>query len=186
MKSSGFTLVEMLVVVAIIALLTSAATVSFKGVRNHGWRTRDRSTAQQIATAWSVYLQEERSFDFRGKTSHPPGGTGPFETTQKNLWPIAPFEEETDANGNKVWLEKDTVYFEISGEELTRGKEIARAMHDSEGGLFDHWKNRFKFSLDHDYDSEVTAPDLAVKKASAIAWSTCGTSNSKRWAVCWQ
>ena len=183
----GFTLVEMLVVITIIAILTAASTASYYGVRKQGWRTRDRATAQQIATAWNVYLQEERSFEFKGMESGKhPSGSGPHETTLANLWPIAPFEKETDSQGIKNWERKGTVYLEIPGEELDRGETLG-------GGLFDHWKNRFMFSLDTDYDGKVQSPDPRLsgnardKTGSAIAWSKCGSdSNPGRWAICWQ
>ena len=187
----GFTLVEMLVVIAIIAILTASAAGTFTHVRKQGWRTRDRATAQQIAQAWNAYLQEERAFNFynaNGSSGYKLSGTAPYDTTLHNIWPIAPFEEETDANGVKGWVRKATVYLEISGEELDRGKQIG----GSAGGLFDHWKNRYHFELDEDYDGEVRSPDpragssTRTKKASAIVWSTCGTGNPDRWAICWQ
>lgn len=202
-SSSAFTLVEMLVVIAIIAILTAASAASYRGVRNHGWRTRDRATAQQMATAWSAYIQEERSFDFKkGNKPYNLSGSGEYASTLHNLWPIAPYEYETDANGKKSWVRKGTVYLEIAGEELDRGNSI----YSGSGGLLDHWKNHFYFRLDGlddggAYDGNVTHPnpqlksdDKKLKKAVAIVWATCAENardnpkagNPNRWVVCWQ
>lgn len=189
---SGFTLVEMLVVIAIIAILTAASTASYNGVRKHGWRTRDRATAMQIATAWNVYLQEERSFKNAKLSS-----SSPYDTTEDNLYSIAPYVRDGDD-----WVKESgkTLYLEISGEELDRG----RSLDVNDGGLFDHWKHRFHFTLDGlddngDYDGKVLHPDPRLKGDSrkrngcAMVWSTCNdkdagpfAGNPDRWAVCWQ
>ncbi len=59
---SGFTLLEVLVVVAVIALLTAIMLPSFTAAREQTRRAVCASNLRQIALAWNVYLNDSKGF----------------------------------------------------------------------------------------------------------------------------
>jgi general secretion pathway protein G len=58
----GFTIIEMLVVLGMIAILASLVLTGVHGVRLQAKKTKARHDVEQIATAWGNYLQEYRRF----------------------------------------------------------------------------------------------------------------------------
>ena len=58
----GFTLVEMLIVLGIIALLMGLMFPVFGVLRNRAWDARTRNTAVQVANAWDGHLQAFRAY----------------------------------------------------------------------------------------------------------------------------
>lgn len=61
-KSSGFTLIEMLVVLAILALLMGAVSTGIVRAKEQAYKTRARDTARQICQAWNLYLMDNHKF----------------------------------------------------------------------------------------------------------------------------
>ncbi len=59
-RARGFTLLEVLVVVAIIALLTAILLPSLKKVRAQAREVKCESNLRQIASAWQMYLQDSK------------------------------------------------------------------------------------------------------------------------------
>lgn len=59
-KKRGFTLIELMVVIAIIALLVGLVTVSLKAVRGSAQRTRSLSALKQIMLAYRSYSDDNR------------------------------------------------------------------------------------------------------------------------------
>ena len=97
----GFTLVEMLVVLMIIAVLMAATLGGLKTARRMAWRTKARDMARQVVSAWNVYLIDLREFPPEDQFKDVvPGG---FAATAANLKALY-----TGAN----------VYLEMSEEEL--------------------------------------------------------------------
>ena len=62
MKRHGFTLIEMLVVIAIIGILAGLLLPALAAARERGRRTKARAMCHQIETAWKAYLEDYRSF----------------------------------------------------------------------------------------------------------------------------
>lgn len=156
MRNSGFTLIELIAVLLILALLSAATTAGLATAREKAWRTQAHETCRSICGAWNSYLFDVRKFPKDVKN-------GKHEATYANLkWLVDPSE-------NKV----QRVYLEMSEEEKDKEKK---------NGLRDHWGQVLYFSLDTDYDGEVENPypdtdaegsplSFAKIKASAIAWS---------------
>lgn len=68
-KQSGYTLVEMLVVIGIIALLAVAFMSSFSYVQRMAWKSQTQTLVSNAANALNFYLQKERGWgDLENKT----------------------------------------------------------------------------------------------------------------------
>jgi general secretion pathway protein G len=61
-KQKGFTLVELMVVIIILAVLTGIAIPSYLALRNRAREQATRSEMQNIATAISVYEADHEEF----------------------------------------------------------------------------------------------------------------------------
>jgi prepilin-type N-terminal cleavage/methylation domain-containing protein len=149
MRNSGFTLVEMVAVLLILAILAGALTAGLANARNKAWRTQAREACRELCTAWNAYLLDVRKFP------RDLGGASGLNATYGNLKAIV----DPDENRFK------RIYFEISERER-------------DTGLLDHWGGMIKFSLDTDYDGEVDnpypnvfEPPISKAKATSIAWS---------------
>jgi len=59
---TGFTLIEMLSVMAIIGLLAGILLTAVQSARQQAKKVKARHDVEQIATAWLAYLQEYRRF----------------------------------------------------------------------------------------------------------------------------
>ena len=159
MRKSGFTLIEMIAVLLILAILAAALTAGLANARNKAWRTQVRENCRSLCTAWNAYLLDCRKFP-----KDIPGGGKKLEAKFDNIkWIV-------DAEENRF----SRIYLEISEEE-------------KKNGLIDHWGQKLHFSLDTDYDGQVENPypgalDPAVKnaKATSIAWSDGDPRRAKR------
>ncbi len=63
-RRAAFTLVEMLVVIAIIMLLMGLLLPVLGRVKEQARKVRARSEVRQIELAWKAYLQDHRKWDF--------------------------------------------------------------------------------------------------------------------------
>jgi prepilin-type N-terminal cleavage/methylation domain-containing protein len=170
-RRAGFTLVEVLVVMVIVALLISAVVGGMGTARQMAWRTRTRETARQIVQAWNLYLNDYREFPLEEKFSNPKPEGG-YEMAEKNV----------------ALVNADRVYLEVSDLELSEPGQHYR-------GLRDAWKKPMGFNLDFDYDGKIdnplygasTAPeDLKRVSATSIAWSRGANPGvTKKWIVQW-
>lgn len=180
-RRSGFTLAEMLAVVAIIGILAAVTVGATFKHRNTAWEQKARDTTRQIAQAWTLYLVDFREF---------PSDIAKLDDNEakgKAIEYIAPIEYETDEDRlkNKKYEYDDDyhgkVYLEITDSER-------------EKGLKDHWGEIFHFALDGDYDSKLKSPAPSAShlkddyvSGSAIAWTRGRTPGSlKTWIVEWK
>lgn len=62
MKRAGFTLMEMLVVIGIVAILMGAAVVGFGGMTKRAQRTKTQELVSNAATALTIIFQEKKSW----------------------------------------------------------------------------------------------------------------------------
>ena len=86
-KSSGFTLVELLVVVAIIGILSSVAIVSYSGYTQSAKVSSTKSIMQQIALMQTEYLSNVGGYYVTtvGATCEPTAATS--ENIERELFP---------------------------------------------------------------------------------------------------
>lgn len=59
-RANGFTLVELLVVIAVIALLVGVLLPALSSARSAGMGSKSLSNMRQMATAWTVYAYDSR------------------------------------------------------------------------------------------------------------------------------
>lgn len=154
----GFTLIEMVAVLLILALLAAAVTGGLAKARDKAWRTQARETCRQLTQAWNAYLVDERKFPSEL------GNAKEVKAEYENIKYLA------GGSGAK------RVYLELTDKE--------KEDKDKGGGLYDHWRQPLLFSLDMDYDGivENPHPEAFVDKggstrkfekvrAASIAWS---------------
>jgi general secretion pathway protein G len=89
-KQKGFTLVELMIVIIILAVLTGIAIPSYLALRNRAKIQATRSEMQNIATAISIYEADTGGWpsaliDLQGDDS---SGTGPYmaNVPTKDAW----------------------------------------------------------------------------------------------------
>lgn len=103
----AFTLVELLVVLAVIGLLASLLLPAIAGAKRRAVITACRSNLHQMAVAWEMYLGDhaERFPDRRDLKTGLPGGYKPWSTWPKSDprsgWAVATLAPELPGAG--VW-----------------------------------------------------------------------------------
>lgn len=142
---AGFTLVEMLAVVFIIALLASLAFPFLSVIRNRAWRTRAHQQAQQVAQAWNAYLLDHRRW---------PDNAGQIDRMDRQTCEML--------NASRTYLEIDAD-MRPYGFVDPWGQRVLRDGRDPSP-----WQIRVV--LDHDHDGSVSYYGQTVRR-SVIAWS---------------
>ena len=158
-SQSGFTLLEMIAVMVILAILAAAMTRGLSRARERAWRTQARETCRQLCAAWNVYLLDERSFPSSVS------GTG-LDATEDNL-------KELLGKGAT-----NRVYIEFTAQEQER-----KAITDHWGQYI-----KFSLDTDYDNLIDNPAPDEesttgygeSKLRASAVAWSLGNPKYAKR------
>ncbi len=159
-SSSGFTLIEMLVVIGILAILMAAVTGGLTGAKEQAYKTQARDTARQICQGWNLYLLDNRGFPTEGLEKK----DGEYAATAKSM---------------KV-LNTGKTYVELTDDELDANEG---------NGLHDHWGGLLYFRLDEDYDGKVDNPapesnDVDTFRANVVAWSRGkNPDKKKKWII---
>lgn len=181
-RKSGFTMIEVLASLLIISVLLSATAVGITGAQRSAKLAKSRDTARQVATAWSIYLLDNRSFPKQNTLST---GALPSGATPSG----GPFFPMNHSNMDKLNSSgSGKSYLEFSNKELAKGASSAK--------VCDAWDNPIYFALDFDYDGKIDSPSkeatgkVMAVKASAMAVSF-GDPHYKyakptKWAVAWQ
>lgn len=158
-RSSGFTLIEMIVVAALIAVLLSVSVGMLAGMKEKARASVTRDTAKQIAESWTRHLQTlgEWPPEILARASETPSG---FITTSPDhlMW-----LNKMDKAGNDG--KPGLGYYFLEAKE----KERAEGLKDSWGNLFHVW-------FDVDYDGQIRHPaspddDPYYIKAAVVVFS---------------
>lgn len=72
-KKHGYTMIEMLIVVAAVLIMASLLFPGFKKMRDHGKKAKCLSNLRQLGVAMNLYMQDDRQGRFPGWTES--GGT---------------------------------------------------------------------------------------------------------------
>ncbi|HEY0965665.1 MAG TPA: prepilin-type N-terminal cleavage/methylation domain-containing protein [Candidatus Saccharimonadales bacterium] len=78
-KQSGFTIVELLIVIVVIAILAAISIVAYNGIQNRGKASSAQSLASQVAKkaeAWNTIQSSYATFEQFYTNSLTPTGTG--------------------------------------------------------------------------------------------------------------
>ena len=145
MKRESFTLLEMLVVIAIIAILAALLLPAVNTVRIHAKKTKARDTVVQIANAWVAYYGEYRQFPTKAGVV-------------RNI-------TEMDADACKILIGSNVDY-------CTRGEITFLECSTNEllNGMADPWGQTYKVMLDVLYQGKVVVNSMTLQK-DAVSWS---------------
>lgn len=143
-RTSGFTLIEMLVVIAIIGILAGMILTAVSKSITKGRATRASAEARQIASAWESYYREYAVWPagFGGTE----GSTPAMASGCTNM--LGGADSPSDSNPRRI------TFFEQRGRELR-----------------DPWREEYRYMLDQNFDGKITTPWGEIIGRSVIVWS---------------
>ena len=141
---AGFTLVELLVVIGIIAVLIGVLLPALGAARAQSRSVACQSNLRQISTAALMYAQEKKWF----VTYLPATGTTPAQDRKELLYPyLRQGKNNTDTLGNQVWTcpsnERTDVEASygfntnLNGVRLTKIRRWSETVEVCDGGLME-------------------------------------------------
>jgi prepilin-type N-terminal cleavage/methylation domain-containing protein len=171
-RCGGFTLIEMLVVIGMLGLLAAALTASFSQVKKTARQAQAQSQVSEVATAFNLYLQQERQWPEAWETSDQmdPDVCAIFQA--KKLLDLTTWA----TNGvtiSKSSLDRFGMLDPWGRAALRKNPKIDSATAAIEGGrLSDHL---IQYRLDLNFDGYVDASEGSPKgakiRASVLVWS---------------
>ena len=196
-RKAGFTLVEIVTVVMIIAILMAATTTAISGARRSAMRTHSLDTVRQLAAAWTAYATNEGSFPATSKFQNSVG-TDTYAASPYNIGGLLNTQYKKNRDGTYNYNKprsNSTTYFDMTKEECTQEKSGEWPQLGTESGrrgVCDRWGHVVYFTLDFDLDGRVDNPVTGNQvAASALAYSTEKFTNSdiskygKKFLVAW-
>jgi len=164
---SAFSLIEMLVVIAIVGILAGLLFSAHGIARYRALATRTQSTAGQVASAWVALLQDRRAYPTVDIKALPGAETDngdlQFAMTKEAGDLLQAYFERTDIQKNygilSAWGERHAIAHE-------------RAKKDPK--TFDAKPYILWSKLDTDYNGTITKDSESIKK-TAIVWAPGGS-----------
>ena len=142
--SAGFTLVEMLVVVAVIAILAAILIPSVGGARKSAAKRKAELECNSIKVAVEQFFSDFKYMPW-GEQDDARGRVGADQWTD-------------DASSQKAVMaflrgenKLGKAYLEIS----SRDSKASASSDDDEGVFYDPWKNPYRIGLDRNLDQQV-------------------------------
>jgi len=187
-SESGFTLVEMLVVVAIIGLLMGVMAGGYSVVLNLAWQARSQELVSNVATALNIYIQREGSWPDKLLESKGQVNNEVCKILQEaKLLDVTTVANADQKDGTKKGeIDKKSLQrfglFSPWGQRLIRGAPDKGATLGTVPVEFE--KHIVQFRVDLNLDGKIDSEDNMVGagkspsdeasiRASAIVW-TCG------------
>ena len=173
-KHNAFTLVELLVVIAVLAILMGLLLPAVSGIREHAKATRTQQTAVQVATAWTVFVYDQKNFryitDNKGSNGYNEDG---FPMTAA-MGDALNMNENADPGTDERDRQADR-YFERSAIQTRYGilTDWGLVKADSDLNALTDKEHRIWAKLDDELLGSVDDPDDDAKKIRkpAIAWA---------------
>src|SRR5213080_2549118 len=169
-RASGFTLVELLIVIAIIAILVGLLFPAFKGVQDQAKRTQTKNDLTQIVTAVNAFYTEYGKYP-TAATTDATATYGPGGSTTENSGLFTELRATTSA------LNTRQIVF-ISPPDAKDQNNPRSGIKTSTGGYYDPWGSEYGLALDATYDNQITNPYTAdtgagptTLRQGVIAWS---------------
>lgn len=174
-QKQGFTLIELIAVIAIISIILAALVTGYTRVQRSALNSSAQQLASQIATAWSVYLLENRTWPTGAESWTSGMGRDPCRLLGGG-W------EPTNDRATKRYMDVD--YEGMSNAQGDKSITIRYGLQDpwgerliKQGKLRNGDEHRMMFALDLNYDGIIDSEDHAdipsgiEIRASACAWS---------------
>jgi prepilin-type N-terminal cleavage/methylation domain-containing protein len=170
---SGFTLVEMLVVIGMIGILAAALIASFSHIKTVARQSHAQAQVSEVATAFNLYLQQEREWpaEWLASEEMDPDVCKVFQN--RHLLDLTTWSSSNSViNANSI--DRFGMLDPWGRAALRKNPKIssASAAIESGGKLSDH---RIQYRLDKDFDGYVDSGEGAPKgvkiRASVLVWS---------------
>lgn len=99
----GFTIVEMLVVIGIIAVLIGLLLPALSSAQARGMKMREMNAIRQVGTAWMLYSNQNRETILPGYLEHDPGAEDVQDVWRTQYeYPVAPLSDPNNPNSDTM------------------------------------------------------------------------------------
>ncbi len=165
-RKSGFTLIEIMVVIGIMALLAGMLLGGLSAAKKKAKKTQARSEIDQIVTAWKAYYSDYRHFPDVG------AGKSYKNLTEMGVDAVRIIQGNYSGDDGDEWGKKNprkTKYLDFHPR--FTDQPLDPKWTDKKMGMHDPWGNLYKIALDQSpYDGVVDADGESGLQYSVVAW----------------